>query len=243
MDLEEIKTKIKSSAILSDSEKSEWLFLLPKMTEGQKDELLRILEVRLPPPHPSGHPKNSEGILGATPTSSPTRGEELKERGKTEQTTPPSIPPLVSPDGTVGVRGGRGGAVTLSPFEGRAGEGLASHSAFNIPPYGGSLVGRQNSELTVEAMRQAPSPYEFFDNLAARMAVEAKTGKKPRQEITADFQASPLYKEYIKAGMRMLESTPTSSPLDLGGEGGGLTRSEFEAVAEFRTSLKKILSS
>lgn len=54
--LAQIKTKIQQSVTLSPAEKREWLSLLPKMTEGQIQELDRILSVRvsakpaLPPP-------------------------------------------------------------------------------------------------------------------------------------------------------------------------------------------------
>ena len=48
IDANTLKQKIQSSPILSDSEKREWSYLLPIMTDDQKQDLLRILEVRMP---------------------------------------------------------------------------------------------------------------------------------------------------------------------------------------------------
>lgn len=218
MDLSEIKNKIQASSLLSDSEKKEWIFLLPKMSEEQQQELVRILSIKMeapqkpkpdiqkpeiqkPPmtPHPSptaAHPfpKTYPSVIDGTGSASiPSKMGTKVER---EFTKPPIIP-LTSPL----MRGERGGSQAETPG------------------------------LTIQDMRQARSLYEFFDSLAARWTVAVKNRQKSPEEITQTFETSPLYKAYVEAGKQMLEGR---DPIQI-------TKSEFEAIADFRTSLKKIL--
>ena len=48
MDINTLKNKILTSTTLSETEKKEWLFLLPKMSQEQREELDGILTIKIP---------------------------------------------------------------------------------------------------------------------------------------------------------------------------------------------------
>lgn len=202
-----LKEKILQSNILSDIEKKDWLFLLPKMNETQIAELQRILAVHLP--EETQKLSTSPG-LSAT-LSRPGEGQGVRIH-------PSVIHPEAAPLPNQKVE---------KVFE----KPLAHNSPQpSLTPREG--VSAQAGGLTVEALRAAKSVYEFFDDLAARMVVRIKNRETTPAQIISTFQDSAIYQAYVQAGKEMLE----------GREPQALTRSEFEAVADFRTSLKKILN-
>src|SRR3989344_2461285 len=82
-----LKDKIKQSAILSEKEKSEWLFLLPKMSEEQIAELEQILALHITLPSkgaPNKFQKQSTpspragGAVAASPPP-PQKGKKKKK--------------------------------------------------------------------------------------------------------------------------------------------------------------------
>ena len=86
------------------------------------------------------------------------------------------------------------------------------------------------TRLTAADIRKAPSIYVNLEK--AHKAIEeivANTDIEPRQIITA-FQSSPLYRDYLRTGMLLL-NRDSNSPL---------SHDEFEAVADFHSSLKKL---
>ena len=63
--LSALKQKIDQAAILSEQEKKEWLFLLPKMTDFQISELERLMSVKMPvsPVSPLHHREATKALL------------------------------------------------------------------------------------------------------------------------------------------------------------------------------------
>jgi len=86
-------------------------------------------------------------------------------------------------------------------------------------------------ELTVEKMREAGSVYTFLEALTKKMSeVKHKKGIGTDALIAA-FEQSPLYRVYLESGLRIM------------GKGdSALTRSEFEAIADYRETLRKNLN-
>lgn len=226
-----IKNKINNSSILSAAEKQEWLFLLPKMNETQIAELQRILSVQVPKSEESRisniEPRPPIPSPGLQPPS--PKGEE----GYSPVPTPSSHPLLAGE--------GQGVRIHTSVIHHDTGPfrdsyetapkivDLARDNKAAIPVTSMSLS--EIKGLSFVQMRQAQSVYEFFDDLGAKIAVIARSGQATAGDIIEAFEASPLYASYIKVGSEMLEG---KQPILL-------SRSEFEALADFRTSLKKIL--
>ena len=65
----QIKQRIEASTILNPTEKKEWLFLLPRMTEQEIKELDRILAIKLPPRVLVDNKKQTLDSLGKAPLS------------------------------------------------------------------------------------------------------------------------------------------------------------------------------
>ncbi|MDP3993813.1 MAG: hypothetical protein U1C57_00815 [Candidatus Doudnabacteria bacterium] len=86
--------------------------------------------------------------------------------------------------------------------------------------------------LTVKDLRLASSVYTFLEALATRLRVLVKNKLTTPDEITVAFEQSPLYRDYLDAGLTIMS----------GDEPSALGHHEIEAIADFRTSLKKILT-
>ena len=80
-------------------------------------------------------------------------------------------------------------------------------------------------------MREAGSVYTFLEALTKKMSeVKHKKGIGTDALIAA-FEQSPLYRVYLESGLRIM------------GKGdSALTRSEFEAIADYRETLRKNLN-
>lgn len=248
IDANNLKQKINQSTILSDSEKKDWLFLLPKMREEQLLELDKILSVQVPTSTTQEPSPTTPAAFAASPPR--TGGGEFSTAIHPSVIHPHTTPPMADGEG---VHGDATPPVKQKETEVRRPilaslpkEDEAIPERSSRPDFTSELA---MTTLSTEAMRKAPSVYEFFDDLAARMILKIRNHETTAQEVIASFQASPLYKAYIKTGIEFLSNTnalsrsePTGSTTGAWGrDPEALTRSEFEAVADFRTSLKKIL--
>ncbi len=86
--------------------------------------------------------------------------------------------------------------------------------------------------LAVADLRQAPSVYVFLEDLAKKMNELKKYRELSLEQITSSFEQSPLYHTYLEAGLKIMDKQ----------EFDRLSHSEFEAMADFRASLRKLLS-
>ncbi len=194
----DIKEKIKTSPLLSESEKNEWFSLMSRMAPEQLAELDKLLTIKMPAP------ANQVGPM-AVPQE--PKNQETKERFFPISSPPPST--------------------SAGRHEGETREGVVENvqprramTSPTLPHEEGDLIGFDS--LTVDDLRQAESPEEFFETLKGKIGGHLEGIKA--------FQKSPLYQSYLKAGMEIMEGKgPT-----------GLTKSEFEIVAEFRASLKNL---
>ena len=86
------------------------------------------------------------------------------------------------------------------------------------------------AKLAAAEIRKQPSVYVNLEKLHRDIKdIVANTDIVPRQIIAA-FQSSPLYRDYLRTGLSLLNKD-SNLPL---------SRDEFEAVADFHTSLKKL---
>jgi len=86
--------------------------------------------------------------------------------------------------------------------------------------------------LSIKDLRLASSVYIFLEALGARLRVVVKNKLTTPDEIAIAFEQSPLYQDYLDAGLRIMA----------GEEPSLLNHHEIEAIADFRTSLRKILT-
>ena len=85
--------------------------------------------------------------------------------------------------------------------------------------------------LTVTDLREAVSVYRFFERLNLDIRKLLATKQTTPGEIRKVFEACPLYKIYLDEGVKRME-----------GKGAEvLTQEEFEAITDFRASLKDFL--
>lgn len=190
----QIKHRIEDSSILSDQEKKEWLFLLPKMSAEQIKELDRVLSIKMP-------------VQKSTPSSSPP-----SHGGERVGVISPVRPPISAPQP----------AMTPSPPPPHEGE----------KKWGSQSVLPGIRSLTVEKMRSNLSVYRFLEQLAATIRSMLEKKVASREEIKQAFEQSPLYKAYLDSGLKIMSGERHEI----------LSRDEFEALADFREALKKILS-
>jgi len=84
--------------------------------------------------------------------------------------------------------------------------------------------------ITLEKMRQAGSIYTFLEDLAHKASEARKRTHTSVDTLIMAFEHSPLYRAYLESGLNIMKK-----------QDGPLTRSEFEAMADFRTNLRSKL--
>lgn len=228
-DLESIKNKIHSSATLTETEKQEWLFLLPKMSSEQIEELERILSIKIPvtskqagikeesnvaeafrPPLANSEQRLAISKIPQSPDENLYRStiEELKKK---HQEAPPPSP----------------------------------NYQLRTPKLALPQIAELNElkSLSVQDLKRAPSLKEFLQEVAAKMQSAIRSRIANFEQVVMAFEQSSLIAAYLDAGLRLLSPHPSSPTRgEEMKEGGGLSRQEFEAIADFRASLKKILN-
>ena len=86
------------------------------------------------------------------------------------------------------------------------------------------------SALTLEQLREAPWVHVFLEKVKQQMDALLKSRTATMSEIIKAFEQSPLYQVYLQAGLKSLDGQKTES----------LSHEEFEAIADFRSSLNKL---
>lgn len=220
-ELDKIKEKIRQASILSSDEKEEWLFLLPRMTEEQIKELDRILSIKMP----------SLGISAQQPK---TANSDLRFAIRKEPPQPSQSPI----------------ANRQLPDEGLYRSTIAELARkrqppkeIYLPPLPETSLVPQISSLSIVDLRQALSVHAFLEEVAEKMRSLLTTRQATAAQIMIAFEQSPLYRGYLETGLKILSPHPSSPTRgEEMKEGGGLSLQEFEAIADFRASLKRILS-
>ena len=213
---QQIKQKIQSSTIVSPDEKKEWLFLLPKMNTDQIKELDRILSVHMP--------ASTSSSLGG-PVVTNDHKEAIKEHKVAVQSHVASNAesrirnPAPAGRQVLGQK-----AIIKSKIQASPPSARPTVSAVNDP---GKL-----RTLTVKDLRLASSVYTFLEALASRLKVLVKNKLTTPDEIAVAFEQSPLYRDYLDAGLTIMS----------GDEPSALGHHEIEAIADFRSSLKNVLN-
>ncbi len=87
-------------------------------------------------------------------------------------------------------------------------------------------------QINIEAMRKAPSVYLFLEELGKKMKDMVASRRASGETVRQAFEQSPLHRAYVSAGLKLMG----------GGESEILNHAEFEALADFRASLRKTLS-
>lgn len=260
LDQNQIKKNIQASDILSEKEKAEWLYLLPRMTAEQISELDRILSIKLPakkalgpslpvPPPPGPVVSSSPaGEAGKPPT--PSFFSPLSRGRKSESGSLPSpadakalagkhggetIPTISSPDILGGDREGIASAASQSrpialrpPLPPRLPPVAPVTSGIPAPSVNNDLEKLQI--LTIADMRQAPSVYVFLESLGKKFKDLRERRVASAEELARALELSPLYKTYIDAGLKLMDAQNPDS----------LTHEEFEAITDFRMSLREL---
>jgi len=232
-----IKQKIEQSSILSPSEKKEWLFLLPRMTAEEIKELDRMLSLNIPAAH------SAPAAAAPVHSGSPRHHFWSDLRKRPEQNMESRIsniekrtPPQPSREATAG---------TAPPSRVQAGDKPKQqipqppYSTFNIPHsirrpdiIPKHLPPTETASLTtlsVTDLKKAPSVYIFLETL--NETISAMLAKNISVDVIHDaYEKSPLHKAYLTSGIKLLSRQKSEA----------LTREEFEALTDFRTSLKKL---
>ena len=210
--------------------------MLPKMSETETKELDRILSVQLPKNARTEEPKNPIGdidhphrgflrhMLEHKRTEQPKneRTNELKnvrtEERKNERTNELKNARTEEP-----VRRSIGSFVRQSPP-------LAARRPDIIPsaPIKAELV--NISHLSAADLRKPPSIYVCLENLRKQIDRIVDGGHTSSGEALAAFEKSPLHRDYLQTGIRFINHDETAP----------LSHEEFEALTDFRSSLKKI---
>jgi len=176
--LEKLKKQISDSDVLSDSEKNEWLFLLPKMSDEQLRDLEKLVSIHL------------------SANSLPHDKGETKEGVEVEEQKPPPKPAspvhLISPISPISPIRPIGPIRPIKTEERKAPQEQKPKSV------------QEPSGPSLQSLKQAPSIDAYLNNLKnqmrKRVAGENSTWKK---ELT-DYEQSPLYRAYLKAGVVLL---------------------------------------
>jgi len=172
-----LKQKIEQSSILSDKEKKEWLFLLPKMNQEQIEELDRIVSIKLPEAKkPAPEIKPAPSPVKVTPAPKP----ELKLTDIKPQVQPPIQQPKVEPK-LVEVKPAAP-AVEPTPVAVKANPETAAYSAIKL-----------------EDLHRAPSVYIFLEELEKKMKNQSE--RTNFYDMVTAFETSPLYKAYLASGL------------------------------------------
>ena len=229
MSTDAIKQKIETSTILSPQEKKEWLFLLPKMNAEQIDELDRILSVHMPARQ---SPDGSSRMAGEPERKWEVGSGKPENKGEIEKgLTSPALPstPIV-PSGLVSE--GKKKIIIKPPVS-------LKPARENLIP---KTIQREEapvktapdpqvssfSEVSLAEMRSAPSVYAFLEDLHGKIKNQTARGSAA-SDIWAAFERSPLYRVYLICGVKFMNGEKTAD----------LSREEFEAIADFRSQLKR----
>lgn len=217
-DFTALKHKVEQSTILSDAEKKDWLVLLPKMTPEQSKELDRLLSIKMPNSQSPVH--SSQSPLVQSPEES---GKDLPEADSTRKAVDNQKREMVDGQKKEGSKPSRLSQLPSTTFQ------LETQAEASRPRNDISKI----QSLTLEDLRHAPSAYLFFEDLLSLMQALVGGRKSSAQELFQSFEQSPLYKSYLREGLQKLEGKS---------EGLALSQAEFEAIADFRSALKKILA-
>src|SRR3989344_1696279 len=171
-----LKDKIKQSHILSEKEKQEWLFLLPKMSEEQIAELEQILALHITLPS-KGAPNKFQKQSPPSPLPARLASESVAGR--------PVLPH----------KGEENEKENSSPLMGEDKVGVMS-SNDNLLDYLRSL--------SIETLRADGTVHSFFLDLKKK--IQSLRLSHSAQEIKTAFEQSPLWKTYLGAGMAAMES-------------------------------------
>lgn len=257
-ELEPLKQKVKTSDLLTAKEKQEWLFLLPKMSQVQLEELQELLAIHLPPPKTSAVvPPAKPKSFGSPTVVPPGRVQQVPEppprltdlqsprppRADRDlqppqpppalHITPPSVPEAMPPPQPV-----ISIPIPAPPAEYANLDDAQKPplEAVSLPPLTSFAAPTRSVEdlhsVTVMALRQAPSIFVFLEELGKKMKEAMARQNLNADEVMQSFEQSPLYKTYLEAGLKIMD----------GQEPATLTRSEFEAMTDFRTTLRKNLN-
>ena len=223
--------------MLSDKERKEWLYLLPRMNDEQARELDRILSVKVPSPSSPSPQSSTAAPSPAMPTGRQARGE-----GNMEKTIRHPLPPMkreipvsraerVHMDSIVP-------KATLfpSPSSGEGGrrsdEGQPSPRRSNVAPSPVQGEGNKVSSfanLTLKDLQAAPSVHIFLEELNGQIKNALAVKIQTAENIVADFEKNEIYQAYIQTGMDLMSGKP-----------GKLNREQFEAIADFCATLQHL---
>lgn len=211
-EIQDLREKILRSERLSETEKKEWIFLLSKMNPRQMADLDRILAEQTPIPANPVRPR----------LAGPNESDAMPR-----QNFPPPAPQM--------------DAIKAQ----KIGEIKVTHPQKLTPPQSKPVPppSRQKENvnsrpsvladlrlLRVENLRQEPSVYVFLEKLGQQLADLRKQQGVAYEDILAAFESSPLYRAYLETGLRIMDDQKS----------GSLTHEEFEAMADFRGSLRKL---
>lgn len=257
-ELEPLKQKVKTSDLLNAKEKQEWLFLLPKMSQVQLEELQELLSIHMPPPKTSSVFPPAKPKFFSTPTVVPPgRVQQVSQPPPRLTDLPPPRPPWADRDlqppqpppalhitpPSVSEATSLPQPVISIPIPAPPAEYANLNDApesplesVSLPPPTSFAAPTRSVEdlhsVTVAAMRQAPSIFVFLEELGKKMKETMARQNLNADEVMQSFEQSPLYKVYLEAGLKIMD----------GQEPATLTRSEFEAMTDFRAALRKNLS-
>lgn len=219
-DLNIMRQKIEASTILSAREKEEWLYLLPRMAKPQLDELNQILSIKMPAAARGAKVEDRRSASLSTPVIARRSADEAGSPGKSPdflgwQAISSGLP---RPD-KIGARNDRNiqSPPLINPkVEARLGTNLEHIDA-----------------LTLADLRKYPTPEAFMAALMQQIHRLTEEEKKTLQDVSTEFEKSPLYRTYLQSGLR----TIAGNQQDL------LSQSEFEAIADFRAQLRRKINS
>ena len=225
LDVNTIKNKILTSANLSESEKREWLFLLPKMSAEQLEELDQIISINIPiaqkpatpvsPPVKPAHPTTP--IVPKNPIT------PITKIAPKPAATPPVKPyikpqPVAKPAPIVPAK-------PVSPLPSSA-ELLREESAARKSTNPDLL---KIQHLSLPDLRKETSPYNYLEKIMDEIKNLIQMRRVNVNQVEEVLEQSPLYKIYLQEGINRLA-----------GQAGTLSQEEFECLTDFRHALKKL---
>ncbi|OGE91893.1 MAG: hypothetical protein A3A83_00465 [Candidatus Doudnabacteria bacterium RIFCSPLOWO2_01_FULL_48_57] len=178
----QIKNRIQSSSILSDSEKKEWMFLLPRMNAEEIKELDRILSLKLPMPPAASHPARlaSESVAGRHFWSDLWKRHSENKQASRPVPPAPSLPVANPP-------------ARLQPLR----------RPDVIPKQVPLQETTKLSALSFEDIGKYPSIYVFLDELTE--SIKAMLEKNIIiDDIIDAYEKSPLHKLYLESGIKLI---------------------------------------
>ena len=245
--------------MLSMTEKKEWLFLLPRMTEQEIKELDRILSIKLPSKVFNNAPPSLAGASRGGQPPLDLRGRERELRAPVTDIKPPAPqapaptimnrPRISEPPAPPAQKNIESRILNIEkpkpqiPLpvkkESTIPKADIPNSKFNIP----ASIRRPDAipqkpvipelaklaSLSMEDLRRESSIYVFLENLN-QYILSLIAKRIPAEEILLAFEKSPLHKSYLKVGMALLNHEKNTE----------LSREEFETLTDFRTNLKRL---